>query len=516
MSRWHAMLEYFQFPLKMLFIATILLGIGSSIINPNVDFLWEVNSHYIIVISEILRYTGGFLIRLFPLLVFLKALTRRFEDSTPVFVGFVSYIIITIIILFLQTGEYPSYFYGNLMGIQMDFDANSIFGAGIRMPYATGIVTLLLAYFITNKAYKKSRHYAMHGLLSFIDHDTWSLLITLMFSVISGVLVAYGWPYIIQVINVFYEYISRDSSNPMNMFLYGVMERISAMFGMGEIPREAFWFTQLGGEVADNFGVLYSGDVNTWFAYLNLGITTSNAGHLITPYYVINMFLIPGFLIAYYTLVTSKKDRHRYLIFFVIALLFSIVCGNALPMEIFMLVLSPLLYVVYIFTVGILFATFQILGVSIGYAFNGSVMVANPGSLLDLFQFFRNPDMIYALSAVAFVGFLSLIFFFIITRGYFKYFAIGLFSMSDKKAVSTRVVHALGGIENITSIESSPDKITIGLLHRDAIDIAKLRDEGAYLILESKEGYLIRLGNISTIIASEIKKMRHAYEKINS
>ena len=35
MAKWHAMLEYIQFPLKVLFFATVLLGIGNSIINPN-------------------------------------------------------------------------------------------------------------------------------------------------------------------------------------------------------------------------------------------------------------------------------------------------------------------------------------------------------------------------------------------------------------------------------------------------------------------------------------------------
>ena len=80
MTRWHAMLEYIQFPLKVLFVATILLGIGNAIINPNVAYLWEVKNEIVIIICEIMRYSGGFLIRIFPLLVFVVVLTRRYED----------------------------------------------------------------------------------------------------------------------------------------------------------------------------------------------------------------------------------------------------------------------------------------------------------------------------------------------------------------------------------------------------------------------------------------------------
>ena len=112
MAKWHAMLEYIQFPLKVLFFATVLLGIGNSIINPNISYMWDVKNEVVILISEIMRYSGGFLIQIFPLLVFLVILTRKFEDAVPVFIGFVSYVVISLVILFLENNDAPSYFYG--------------------------------------------------------------------------------------------------------------------------------------------------------------------------------------------------------------------------------------------------------------------------------------------------------------------------------------------------------------------------------------------------------------------
>ncbi len=506
MTRWHAMLEYIQFPLKVLFVATMLLSVGNAIINPNVAYLWEVKNEIVIMISEIMRYSGGFLIRIFPLLVFVVVLTRKFEDSVPVFIGLLSYIVINLMILFLNKTDAPSYFYGNMLGMQISFDSESIFGEVIRIPYNTGIFSLLAANFITMYAYRKSRHYTMHGMLSFIDHDAWAMLLSIAISVVCGIMFAYGWALVILIINNLHEFLAKDLINPMNLFIYGVTERLSAIFGLQDISREAFWFSELGGSATDSFGVLYPGDVNAWYAMQNLQIVTTNAGHLITPYYVINIFLVPGFLLGYLSMVNEKKDRKRYLLFFIIAILLSVISGNALPMEILMLVLAPMLYLLYLIVVGFLFAGFQMMGVAVGYWFKGSLMVANPGSMLDLLLYFRNPEMSYAFSMMAGVGVVILVLFFFATRFYFSHFAIGLFNFNNRREVCKRVIEALGGLNNIRSVSSTPDKMTVALHHRDKVNFNLLRQEGAYLILEAKEGYLIRLGNLSTIIAKEIKK----------
>ena len=224
------MLEYIQFPLKVLFVATMLLSVGNAIINPNVAYLWEVKNEIVIMISEIMRYSGGFLIRIFPLLVFVVVLTRKFEDSVPVFIGLLSYIVINLMILFLNKTDAPSYFYGNMLGMQISFDSESIFGEVIRIPYNTGIFSLLAAYFITMYAYRKSRHYTMHGMLSFIDHDAWAMLLSIAISVVCGIMFAYGWALVILIINNLHEFLSKVLINPMNLFIYGVTERLSAIF----------------------------------------------------------------------------------------------------------------------------------------------------------------------------------------------------------------------------------------------------------------------------------------------
>ena len=59
MSKWHSLLEILQFPLKMLFIGTLLLGIGTAVLNPNVTFLWQIDHPVLIQVFELLRYMGA-------------------------------------------------------------------------------------------------------------------------------------------------------------------------------------------------------------------------------------------------------------------------------------------------------------------------------------------------------------------------------------------------------------------------------------------------------------------------
>jgi phosphotransferase system glucose/maltose/N-acetylglucosamine-specific IIC component len=508
MSRWHSLLEYFQFPLKVMFFGVLLLGIGSTIVNTNVEFLWRADSDFTLMLSEILRYSGGFLINIFPVLVFLKLLTKNYEDSVPVILGFVSFFTIMVIVLFLKKTGFPEYFYSSILGVEINIPKGGIFTEGVHVPYNLGIFGLVLAYFISVRMYRRSRHYSMHGIFSFIDHDAYAMLSVIFISVLAGIMITYIWPIVIQVFLGIFTIIREDSSNPLNMFIYGITERLSALCNLSDIPRNAFWLNEYGGTLTDSFGVVYKGDINIWMAQQSLSITQVNAGKFITPFYIINIFIMPAFILAYYSLVSSKKDRKRYRLFIITAVLLSIICGNPLPIELFMLVLSPMLYIIYILIVGFLYAVFQIMGVSIGYSFTGSLMVANPGSSLDLLQYLRDPKYFQTMVTIGTVGAVCFLLFFIFTRIYFKKFAIGLSSLGDSKRVAKKIVQSLGGLDNILIVESTPDKITVGLDRRDKVDFSKLKECGAYLILESREGYMIRLGNISTIVKKEILIMK--------
>lgn len=513
MSKWHSFLEYLQFPLKVLFLATVLLGLGTLMINPYIGLLDLFTSPIYTNISDILRYLGAFLIKLFPLLVFLKLLTRKYEDSAPVFVGFVSLIVITLMMTLLSVNEFPSYFYANTLGLEINVNLMGENMARLHSPYNTGIISLIIAYFITANAYRKSRHYVRHGIFYIIDHDTKAVISALLWSVVAGVILAYVWPFVIQGLQLFYEYIASDIYDVGHMFLYGINERVFALLNLEEIPRSIFWLSEAGGSTVDKTGIAYLGDSGLWSAFLVDASLVLKTGNFTGAYYIINFALIPAFILAYYKLMGKARSKRKYLIFIIVAIVLSLVCGCALPVELLMIVLSPLLYVFYLVMVGIAFVIVSLIGSLPGYSVSGALFTAMPGSIIDLL--YNMPHMVLFEATILILIFC--IFFFVIfylaTIFYFKRCAVGLIPTRNIHEIAEQSKEAMGGLENIISIEATPDKMNVAFRSRDIVNIRKLYDLGAYLILESREGYTIRMENMNIMVADILNKQIKELEK---
>lgn len=514
MSKWHSLLEVLQFPLKILFIGTLMLGVGTIVLNQNISFLWQINHSTLINVMEMIQYIGGSIIYFFPFLVFVHLLSHRYESSIIVIIGVLSYLLINISMVFFLNPNLPSYFYHSLFNITtINFDEFSQILEAVRLPYNLGIFGYFFAYWITHACYMRSRKYSIFGITSFVDHDAMAGIMTLLLSILCGIVIAYVWPWTTMLLNRFFEMIANDISNPINLLLYGMFERISAILGLLDIPRQIFWFSDMGGSWLNNVGLKFSGDVAIWTAQRQVGMSSLTTGSFITPYYVINLFIIPSFYIAYYRLCSSKQDKRRYFGFFVIAIALSMLCGNPLPAEIMMLILSPMLYIIYIVIVGLLYAFLQMGHIMIGYNFSEPLMLANPGSGLDLIEYLRNPYVAQSVYRLIFIGLIVGICFYIFSRLYFKKYAFGFFQIVNKDKVCDEIIENLGGIGNIIDVDSAPDKLTVKFVNRELINYDELMKKGAYLVLESKDGYLIRLGNISTIVRDAIlEKKKNSIE----
>ena len=117
MRRWHSLLEIIQFPLKMLFIAIILTGVGTLIANQNLSVFWSVTDRNILLVAELMRRTGSFIIVQFPFFVMLKFLATRTNSSVPIMIGIAGYILVLLItMLFGQQGLTASA-YSSIFGL---------------------------------------------------------------------------------------------------------------------------------------------------------------------------------------------------------------------------------------------------------------------------------------------------------------------------------------------------------------------------------------------------------------
>ena len=86
-------------------------------------------------------------------------------------------------------------------------------------------------------------------------------------------------------------------------------------------------------------------------------------------------------------------EKRRIRLFFLLAILVSLVTGTLLPLELYLLILTPLLFVFHLVMTGALFGIFQSMSVTLGFSYTGSTVTAMPGTLFDLMLYVRNPNM---------------------------------------------------------------------------------------------------------------------------
>jgi phosphotransferase system glucose/maltose/N-acetylglucosamine-specific IIC component len=513
MRRWHSLLEIVQFPLKTLFVSTIFMGLGGLLLNPNLVTIVSVENRWILTFAELLRYFGGMMIMLFPLLLLIKALSKRYEDSVPVYIGIVGYVALHITTMFFSLGKLLPSAYYPVLGISVNLTDIFLPGSGVIYPIQTGILSAIYLINITRFCYHRSRGASDHGLLPFVDKDTWAAIEVIFLSILGGIGISYLWPFIMQIIDFIFKFIASDITNPVNLFFYGITERILSALSLSRLIREPFWFGILGGSWIDGLGNNFVGDVAIWTAQRANGVYSLGFGRLITPYYVLNIFAVPAFLIAAYQTYTDKINKRRYFSFLIFAIFLSILFGTLLPVEIYMLVATPLLYVIHLFTTGLLFATFEAFSVSVGYTYSGLELVATPASLIDLGIFWRNPGMQRSLTVILVVGILMFVFYYLITRTYYRRIAVDAMNIGVKAEKVQAIIQAFGGLDNIRMAHSTPNRLTILPYDKTLVDFKRVHLVGLHKIVETRAGYSMAFGACSFMLRSDLVKMMREQQR---
>ena len=235
MRRWQSYYDVLFFPLLTIFTASVLMGLSGLILNSNFQTIISLNNPFIIRAAEIIRYMCGFIINNIPFLVLIKFLSKKYEDSTPVFVGVIGYFIFHVTTMFFASNKLPSVVFSSVMGIAVDASRLTLSGSGMRYPLITGILAVFVVSFITRFTYRTSRRRSTYGYFAFVNRDAWALFLTCLFTFIMGVATALVWPFVINILYYIFRMIASDITNPMNLFIYGIMDRLMAVTGTGSI-----------------------------------------------------------------------------------------------------------------------------------------------------------------------------------------------------------------------------------------------------------------------------------------
>ncbi len=501
MRNYRSLYEMLLFPISVLYFATFLLGLGNIITNETFSYIINIDNDFVELAADCMSRIGSFLIVQFPLIFLFRLSARKAGSATTMISALSGYVAYLVVTMYFGNPDLPASAYSSILGLSITTAGSATVRSGVHYPLQTGIVATAVVAVITLTSYNRSRTRSEYSFFSFISRDTWCVIRTVVLSSIAAVAVTMLWPYAVNAITKAIDYISSDTTNPMNLILYGVLERILSVLNLGTMIRQPFWYGANGGTWISMAGANIAGDVNIWTAQYEAASLSGMSGRFITPYYVINLFAVPGLLLAFQTLQTDRLERRRLRMFYIVVAIISIFSGSLLPLEIMLLLLCPLLYLFHILYMGLLFGVFHAMHIYLGYSYHGtSTLTAMPGTLLEYLSYFQNSAMRNTLLQVAVVGLISFVVYFLFTRFYFKNLALDLFHTGYKDEVIQGTINAIGGIENIKNIHSGTERLIISLYDADKLNVQKLRDLGAVRVMDTKAGYAIGYGARSTMI----------------
>lgn len=504
MQRWRSIFEIAKTPIEVLTVAFLMLGIGNLLTNGVFGIVYVIDHDVTYSLAEAFYRIGQFLIVNFPL-IFLARISMRKNGGAACMIsaiaGYISYQVMTMV---FAPSSLPTYAYSSILGLSMTDPMGSS-----KYPLQTGAAATILVgasvLYAWNITRKRQENHS-----SPFQKDITILLWTICFSMLSGALVAIVWPYFISFVEWCIQFIAGDTSNPIRMMIYGMLDRIFNVFHLGTLIRSPFWYGESGGSWVNIAGSTITGDVNIWTAQIAAGTLSSGSGKFITPYYVLNIFGLPGMMLSMHLLNTDKNQARKDLPLLCFAIVLSIILGTSLPFELMILILAPLLFAFHVVCTGALYAVMTIIHAHLGFSSLDSITIAVlPGSLPELLAYTGISTLQSTLFDILIIGIITFIIYFCATRLYFKYLAIDLFKSGKKIKMIEKTIQAVGGIDNIREVSASITVLTIDVYDPVKIDYSVLKPLGYWRILQSSDRCQIFYGASSIIVANGLKERIH-------
>ena len=495
--KWHSLFELLVFPIGILMVATVMVGLSNLMINPAFATLYSIQNDLLIVIAEAVSKVGTFLIVNFPLIFLLRVVSKKKGSATTIVSALAGYVTYAVFTMYFARSDLGAAVYSAILGLYV---TSSHLSSGVHYPLQTGIVATILIAMITLNSFSASRRRGE------------CVVRTIILSALAGVLVAYGWPYVLKGITDVINFIALDTTNPINLVIYGIFDRLLSVCNLGTIIKTPFWYGTSGGSWVSIAGANVPGDVNIWTSQIEIGQVANMSGRFITPYYVLNIFAIPAMLWAFFSMQTDRLERSKLFLFYLFTTIISLFCGTILPVELVLLTLCPLLFFFHIACTGLMYGIFQAMHVSLGFRYTGfSTIAVNPGTLLELISYAGNTQLQESIIKVVIVGVIFAVIYFLGTKFYFNYLALDLFRTGQRDKIIKGTIETLGGINNVKFVHSSVNRLVVSLYDPTLLDVSKLNDLGSVRIYETKAGYAICFGSASTMIRKGISKEIREY-----
>ena len=452
-------------PVAALPVASILMGIGYWM-DPTG---WGANN----VIAAFLLKAGGALIDNMAILFAIGVAVGMSDDNdgTAGLAGLVSWLVITTV---LSTGAVAMF-----KGIDVS-----------EVPAAFGKIQTqfvgILSGLIGASCYNKFKGTKLPDALGFFSGKRSVAIMTALASLVAALVLFFVWPVVYNALVSFGKAIV--STGAIGSGIYAFFNRLLIPFGLHHALNSVFWFDVAGINDLGNF----------WAGTGTQGVT----GMYMTGFFPVMMFGLPaGALAMYHTAKDNKKKAVYGLL--LAAALSSFFTGVTEPLEFAFMFLAPGLYVVHAALTGLSAVVTTLLPVRAGFNFSAG--------FVDWFLSFKapmaeNPWLIIPIGLV-FALLYYVVFRFVITKFNLKTpgredddeLTENTTISGDMNELAKAYIEALGGRENIVSVDNCVTRLRLGVKDNSIIVDKKLTALGARGVIRPGKG------NIQVIVGTNVQ-----------
>ena len=452
-------------PVAALPVASILMGIGYWI-DPSG---WGANN----VIAAFLLKAGGALIDNMAILFAIGVAVGMSDDNdgTAGLAGLVSWLVITTV---LSTGAVAMFKGIDVAEVPAAFSKIQTQFVGI------------LSGLIGATCYNKFKGTKLPDALGFFSGKRSVAIMTAVASLVASLILFFIWPVVYNALVSFGKAIV--STGAIGSGIYAFFNRLLIPFGLHHALNSVFWFDVAGINDLGNF----------WAGTGTQGVT----GMYMTGFFPVMMFGLPaGALAMYHTAKDNKKKAVYGLL--LAAALSSFFTGVTEPLEFAFMFLAPGLYVVHAALTGVSAVVTTLLPVRAGFNFSAG--------LVDWVLSFKapmaeNPLWLIPIGLV-FAGLYYVTFRFVITKFNLKTpgrededeLTENTTISGDMNELAKAYIKALGGAENIVSVDNCVTRLRLGVKDNSIIVDKNLTALGARGVIRPGKG------NIQVIVGTNVQ-----------
>ena len=469
----------FMLPVALLSFCGIMMGIGSSLSSHDVITLIPfLGNHLLQPIFMWMSKVGSFAFSYLPVMFAIAIPLGMARDNKGVaaFSGFVGFAVMNLAVNFWL----------NAKGILPTTDtavlkANNIQNIIGIQSIDTGILGAVIVGIIVYYLHERFHTIRLPDALAFFGGTRFVPIITTLVMGLVGLVIPLLWPWFAAAITGLGWMI--NGAGDFGPMIFGTGERLLLPFGLQHILVAIIRFTDAGGTL-DVCGHSVSGALTIFQAQLSCptsgGFSESATRFLSQGKMPAFLGGLPGAALAMYHC-ARPENRHKIKGLLISGVVACVVGGTTEPVEFLFLFVAPVLYVIHALLTGLGFTLMAVLGVTIGNTDGNVIDFVVFGILHGLATRWYYVPVV---AAVWFVGY-YLIFRFAITRFNIKTPGREVDTRSVEKAFSATVgksgydtpaiVAALGGMENITSLDNCLTRLRLTVKEMSQVDDAALK-----------------------------------------